>query len=341
LKPHKHSQAIDIKDMKISPLKLKVAIFFGYNGTKFYGLQKIEENKLPTVEGALEKALHEIGLIPAFNYGDLSQSGWGRGSRTDRGVHAALNTVKCKVFIPERFLKKEGEGKKEEVVPETKDSKDEVIEENDVKETKEETQVQDEQKNHLFKKKEFVPRKSKVDWDLVIKELNAVIDPDVKVFAFRIVVKAFDLRQSARSRKYEYIFPAHLLNCQDTEGKSTQEKLEYFNVILKRYKGNHNFHNYTWKGDPLAKSSDRYILDVRAEFLNPAIIGEDAKLEEFVIIYLHGQSFLYNQIRKMVGAVLQVLHLGLGEAFLDNTFLRNKIEMWLAPSQGLLLDRVK
>ena len=189
-------------------------------------------------------------------------------------------------------------------------------------------------------KRPFVPRKSKVDWDLLISELNSVIDPDVKVFAFRIVVKAFDLRQNARSRKYEYIFPAHLLDCEDTAGKSKQEKLEYLNSILKRYKGNHNFHNYTWKGDPLAKSSDRYILDIRAEFLDPKIVGGSAQPEEFVIVYLHGQSFLYNQIRKMVGAAFQILHLGLGEAFLDNTFLRNKIEIWLAPSQGLLLDRV-
>ncbi len=327
--------------MKISPLKLKVAIFFGYNGTKFYGLQKVEENKLPTVEGALEKALHEIGLIPAFNYGNLAESSWGRGSRTDKGVHAALNTIKCKVFVPERFLKKEAEKKPQEAIPETKDDGKELKGEVDVKETKEGTDGQNGQQDQFLKKKEFVPRKSKVDWDMLIAELNSVIDPDVKVFAFRLIVKAFDLRQSARSRKYEYIFPAKLLDCPDTEGKSMQEKLEYLNLILKRYKGNHNYHNYTVKGDPMAKSSDRYILDVRAEFLNPAIIGvEDAKPEEFVIVYLHGQSFLYNQIRKMVGGVLQVLHLGLGEAFLDNTFLRNKIDIWLAPSQGLLLDRV-
>ena len=310
-------------------LKLKVAVFFGYNGTKFHGLQKVDSN-FHTVEEALEKALHEVGLIPAFNFGSLQKSSWGRGSRTDKGVHASLNTIKCKIFVPERFLKKD---------PVQPNKPVEIIETeaNEINVEDAEKMLQEEREK---KKRDFKPRKSKVDWEMIIKELNSIIDPDIRVFAFRLVVKAFDLKQNARSRKYEYVLPTQLLRCKETEGKSNQEILNYFNTILIRYKGNHLFHNYTWKGDPNAKSSYRYILDVKAEFLDHTLIGADAQPEEFIIVYIHGQSFLYNQIRKMVGAAIQVLHLELGEAFLDNTFLKNKIEMWLAPSQGLLINRV-
>jgi tRNA pseudouridine38-40 synthase len=315
--------------MKMAPLKLKVAIFFGYNGTRFHGLQKVESN-LPTVEAELETALHELGLIPAFNYGSLSKSSWGRGSRTDKGVHACLNTVKCKIFVPERFLKKDA--------PQAVENQEETkIENVDLDDADKEKLLQEEKAK---KKLNFKPRKSKVDWEMLIKELNSRIDKDIRVFAFRLVVKAFDLKQNARSRKYEYILPSSILKCKETAGKSNQELLEYFNAILIRYKGSHSFHNYTWKGDPNAKSSMRYILDLKAEFLDHELIGENAEKEEFIIVYIHGQSFLYNQIRKMIGTVLQVFHLELGECFLDNTFLKNRIELWLAPSQGLLLDRV-
>lgn len=63
-------------------------------------------------------------------------------------------------------------------------------------------------------------------------------------------------------------------------------------------------------------------------------------INQYVRIRIHGQSFIYHQIRKMIGSMIQIFHEGHDETFIDNTFTQNKTPVWLAPSQGLLLDRV-
>ena len=52
-----------------------------------------------TVEAELEKALHKVGMISDFNYGDLRKVGWGRATRTDKKVHALQNTFSAKVLV--------------------------------------------------------------------------------------------------------------------------------------------------------------------------------------------------------------------------------------------------
>ena len=92
-------------------------IFFGYNGEAFHGLQRNPD--VLTVEDSLEKALFEAKLITEDNFGDLSKLGWKRASRTDKGVHAAMNAVSCRLIILDEYLKddikeedkKEGKGK--------------------------------------------------------------------------------------------------------------------------------------------------------------------------------------------------------------------------------------
>lgn len=67
----------------------------------------------------------------------------------------------------------------------------------------------------------------------------------------------------------------------------------------------------------------------------------DPRAIEFIHFYLKGQSFLYNQIRKMVGSMIQVFHGNLDkEHFLANTFTENGVNVALAPGDGLMLERV-
>jgi hypothetical protein len=40
------------------------------------------------VEGVLERALFEAGMISEANYGDFRKTKWARSSRTDKGVHS-------------------------------------------------------------------------------------------------------------------------------------------------------------------------------------------------------------------------------------------------------------
>ena len=83
-----------------------MAIFFGYNGKGYHGLQKVKE--LATVEGELEKAIFSAGMLSESNYGDMKKSGWKRGSRTDKGVHAALNCIAMKLQLNRDYIKSDG-----------------------------------------------------------------------------------------------------------------------------------------------------------------------------------------------------------------------------------------
>ena len=67
---------------------------------------------------------------------------------------------------------------------------------------------------------------------------------------------------------------------------------------------------------------------------------DDPKAIEFVHFFLKGQSFLYNQIRKMIGVIIQAFRGGLDDNFVPNTLRDNVVNVALAPGDGLMLERV-
>ncbi len=85
--------------------KIRVGIIFGYNGRIFHGSQKAAG--VITVEEQLEKAIFDAGLVSESNFGNLNKMGWNRASRTDKGVHAAQNVVKCNLEVGDEFFNKE------------------------------------------------------------------------------------------------------------------------------------------------------------------------------------------------------------------------------------------
>lgn len=114
---------------------------------------------------------------------------------------------------------------------------------------------------------------------------------------------------------------------------------------MKLYVGTKNYHNYTPKGNPNAKTNTRYIPIIECESFDTSnyyTSGEkpDPKIP-LLKITLVGQSFIYNQIRKMVGMMINVISEGLDEFYIQNSFCKNKMNIWLAPGEGLLLDRLK
>lgn len=57
-----------------------------------------------TVEEALEKALLDAQFVPLHNFGNLKKLSWSRASRTDKGVHASVNVVKCNLEFTKDYL---------------------------------------------------------------------------------------------------------------------------------------------------------------------------------------------------------------------------------------------
>ena len=94
---------------------------------------------------------------------------------------------------------------------------------------------------------------------------------------------------------------------------------------------------------PKDKSSNRYILSMGVELLDfeelSKIYGKDIQ-NEYIVIKFHGQSFVYHQIRKMVGALIQSFQEDCDDSIIVNSFCLNKIPIWLAPGEGLLLDKL-
>ena len=113
------------------------------------------------------------------------------------------------------------------------------------------------------------------------------------------------------------------------------------------FKGTKKYHNYTKEIKPHEEAAKRYMMNMTANeymYVNQDTFAvtdaTDQRAIEFVRFYLQGQSFLFNQIRKMVGCMIQVYHGKLGPSFVDNTHLDNSLQVALSPGDGLLLERV-
>ena len=105
---------------------------------------------------------------------------------------------------------------------------------------------------------------------------------------------------------------------------------------IEKFKGTKNFHNYTKSMKATDPKAKRYIINMEVD----VIVSEKYPTAQWVKFIIHGQSFIYHQIRKMMGIMVQIVHGGEKEQFLDNSFYQNTQKLWLAPPHGLLLNRV-
>ena len=110
--------------------------------------------------------------------------------------------------------------------------------------------------------------------------------------------------------------------------QQTKELLDKINECCGFYIGTHNFHNYSKTLRAKDPQSQRYIIQFYAEQLD----------EENVIFNIVGQSFIYHQIRKMIGCVIKVILNREPPSYIENTFFRNQITIPLAPANGLYLN---
>ena len=99
------------------------------------------------------------------------------------------------------------------------------------------------------------------------------------------------------------------------------DKLELLRSTLKVYEGTRNYHNYTYHKGAADASSNRYMISFKAEdpFLDP--VGGI----EWVCLQVEGQSFLLNQIRKMVAVALEVVRRTIPLQTMMDSFLLAKV----------------
>lgn len=129
-----------------------------------------------TVEGELEKALHQMKMTSDFNFGDLKKIGWGRATRTDKKVHALINTFSAKVLVakcPTREVPSEDD-------PDNKTERKECTFD-----------------EHLE--------------DLREKLNKEALPADVKIFSIMKVANQFNAKNCTSFREYSYFLPTFML----------------------------------------------------------------------------------------------------------------------------------
>lgn len=94
-----HNSALDDTSKEVIPnpkrRKRKVAVFLGYIGENYYGMQM--NPGVITIEQVLLTAFYRAGLISEANKDSLSKINWMRAARTDKGVSAAGQCVSAKL----------------------------------------------------------------------------------------------------------------------------------------------------------------------------------------------------------------------------------------------------
>ena len=93
----------------------------------------------------------------------------------------------------------------------------------------------------------------------------------------------------------------------------SQEDLERVQSLFKLFMGCKKYHNYTKQIRAHQMTAQRYMMILEChEFVyvnartNEVTNKDDQEAIEFLHFFLKGQSFLYNQIRKMIGVIIQV-----------------------------------
>lgn len=84
-------------------LKIKVGIFFGYNGESFNGMQ-YQRDTGNTVENIVHKLLLDNGFILRSNAECLKRIKWSRAGRTDKKVHALCNGISASLEFGDRYI---------------------------------------------------------------------------------------------------------------------------------------------------------------------------------------------------------------------------------------------
>lgn len=251
------------------------AIGLAYSGDGYHGFQV--QPDIPTVEADIQAAVVASGLIDPVLLRESNRDKlfWSRAARTDRGVHACMNVVACRLDS-EKVPVKVSDGAVQEL-----------------------------------------------DQGKFCDLLNAYLPDSIRCVFINRVTMRFDARAHCDSRSYEYYLPITI------DGKMLE--VMTLKQELEKYVGTRNFHNFTRGMTARDKTAVRHIVSISVEPVG----------QHHVCVKLLGQSFLLNQIRKIIGLAVEVT-LGLAPENAIETALYSKrlVHIHMVPGEGLLLERL-
>lgn len=176
--------------------------------------------------------------------------------------------------------------------------------------------------------------------DTLANEVESELPDDIKIIEMIEVNNSFDAKKCSSNREYHYILPSFCLQPSTSNSSSTNYKIsdhdfKKLNSICHKFVGTKNYHNFTKNGDYKRHNSLRTI----REFECCELIEIESL--QYVKFKLTGQSFLYNQIRKMIGLITKMFRESHDDLdYLERAFTNNKVEIPKAPAEGLYLNKV-
>lgn len=185
--------------------------------------------------------------------------------------------------------------------------------------------------------------KAPLDMDLFLFDLNSNLPSDIKATKIEETDKHFNIIQTPKIKEYVYLFSCGE-KCHPFSAALLSSFMEDLNIDLMKqgahlFQGKHNFRKYCTK--PSEKTLfEREIIVSKIEENKMYQASFFPSLS--YIYHIHGKGFMRNQIRLMMG---QLLQLGRGEISIDD--IKNSLEQpddipldYIAPPSGLILNRV-
>ena len=310
--------------------KRKLAALIGFLGSKYSGFQVNPATR--TLQAEFELALFRSGILSATNFGHPAKCGWSNSARTDKGVHAASQVCSFKgemICWNDQISQDEQLEKMRQIVNSNLPSDIQVL---DIKRTT----------------RSFCSRtaRDKVRYQYMVPSFLLMPPDEIKRAFADVKVEEFD-RNDPEKNLDDVVKLEMLQSKRDflADYRVTDEQVEKLRRSLKVFEGTKSFHNYTRKLSSSDASTSRFIMKFAS--LDPVIMpgsanedGSKSPDSQWVPVQITGQSFLLNQIRKMVSAAVDLARGAVTYEQIERSFSRqNLVKVDVAPAQGLFLDR--
>ena len=311
-----YNRRIDSSDFP----KKKWAVNFGYVGSAYQGLQI--NPGADSVEKHLERALFLAGGIAECNWGCLHKLQWSRTARTDRGVHAVMQCCAMKLLIAPNSRPQFIENVNS-LLP--SDIRVHAIART-TKNFNSKLSCSGRQYEYLL------PTYLLQDKDIILTELQT---------AFEQQGPLIDVARSggyADAGSDRFLGPTGLgvIRQKLMTFRIDTERLEVVRKALRCFEGTKSYHNFTTGKTPTDANAKRYI----TSFLCSDPFVDPLTQTDWLIFSIVGQSFLLNQIRKMVGMVVEVASGKTSLQVAEASLTAVKVEIPMAPGVGLYLDEL-
>jgi len=346
-----HAEFVQASPRGKSTLKKRVALFLGYCGNDYQGVQMNPGAK--TIEADLFEGLIAAGTVSERNSRDPKLIKMVRAARTDKGVHALGQVISAKLLVkpnlgqdvnrflppairifgwmlvPKGFKARQSCDARvyEYLMPtfvfQKSDIPPKMTDETAANAANELIQQSDEEADEDDKEDESDEDEDEDDKDeeevkAAEKHTQILQRPIVKPFSEKKKWTVIDTPEDMVKRK-EFRLP--------------EKDLQGLRELLKKYEGTKNYHNFTTEKDFKDPSSKRYMISFEAD--QPFIIDG----MEWICLRVKGASFMRAQIRKMIGFVIGIMRYDTDHNIFPLSFQQAKMAMAIAPGTGLLLKK--